>query len=733
MTNNLIAKPIMLRSLVGVTIVCVTGCTPLLPKVEQGDTQLPATQAFQRQQSVPSEPLALRDSVGKKATLMPGTGTFIRTNQVPPIVESTGDDGIALNFEQTDLREVVTAIFQTLGYTYVIDPAVSGTITINMPQDKPLKRADLLPMLERLLAMNGAAMIKEGAVYRIIPTASALSGNANLQVAGQSTQPAGFGTRIFPLQYISATEMAKILTPFAPQGSVIQADTSRNLLMLSGTAQELSGIQATIDTFDVNWIKGMSVGIFALDSMDAESAAKELGNVFGAESQTPIAGMMRFVPITKANSLMVITPQKAYLQEVEKWLDRIDGSTGERLYVYNVENGDASYLAQILGEIFGQGGGGGIQGAGVAPGLGTSSIGGDFGNDSGSSFGSSGGSGGGFSANGDFGERGVASASSVDFGQKDSIGMFGGRNVRIVADAENNSILIWASAKDYNKVIAALRRVDRSPRQVLIEATFAEVNLKGNLEYGLSWFFKNGVGSDNLTGGGGLGTVGKIEGGIPKISANEFVYGVADKAGVIRGMLSALASDSLLNILSSPQILVVDNQEATIKVGGQVSVKTGSITNSGTTTGNTDSFTYRDTGVVLHVKPRVNSGGQVTLDIEQEILNVNTVEKTVSAGGNPDFLQRSIKSRISVQDGSTVVLGGLISEDEQGSKGGIPILYRLPVVGSLFGSTAREAKRTELMILITPRVINDGQEAQQATLELQQRMNSLQPILRKSR
>ena len=685
-------------------------------------------------------------------SILEGNGVFLNMEQIPKAKAGIKDDPetISLNFEQADLREVITTILKTLGHAYIIDPSISGSVTINMPEDKPLKRSQLLPTLEKLLAMNGAALLKEGALYRIVPLASAVAGNSNIYTKDKpDSANLGHGTRIYPLKFISASEMVTILTPFIPQGSLIQADSARNMITVSGSPADLDALQATIDTFDVNWLKGMSVGIFSLDTMDAETAATQLTALLGVsgEGQTPMAGLLRFVPLTKINTLMVISPQKEYLREVETWIKKIDNSSGERLYVYNVENGDAGYLAEVLGQIFASGGGSG-GGSAVAPGLGSSNLtsglarGGSKKNSNQTGSGSSGSSSQGSSLTGgsfNTTDDNVSPSSQALSGGGNDLGMFGGRNVRVVADASNNAILIWASPRDYDKVIAAIRRVDKTPRQVLIEATFAEVSLAGNLKYGLQWFFKNSI--EGNQGAGALGPVTTIKpdgnlvnlaGALASNTANQFVYGVANSAGNISALLSALAGDSVLNILSSPQVLARDNQEATIKVGGQVPIATNSITtigNNSTSNGLTQSYTFKDTGVILHVKPKVNSSGLVSLDIEQEITDIDEAVGISTTTNNPSFLTRSLQTKVSVQDGQTIVLGGLISERSSTGKSGLPGLYKIPVLGSLFGSTTKNVDRKELMILITPRVIKNAGEAKEASEELRTRMSNIQPLL----
>lgn len=640
-----------------------------------------------------------------------GDGEFVDTRAATPAEATQAAQGeVTLNFELADIRDVIKVVFDTLGQNYILEPGVQGEVTVQT--SRPLPREMLLPTLETLLRQVGAALVRSsGGTYRIVPANRAVAGS-NVPRLGR-TGP-GYGVRIFPLRYVSAREMETILQPFAPEGGILLADSVRNLLILAGTRQELDYLQETINIFDVNWLEGMSVGFYPLNNVDAEDVAQELSKLFGPDSGLPFAGLFRFVPITRMNAILVITPQPEYLNEATVWIERLDESGGERLYVYKVQNSDAEYLSSLLGDIFdtetSSGSARSSTAGQVAPGRQTGQI----------------SSGGGESVN-------LAGFQAIDEEQPaagappqrpapaPTAGGSGSRNddTRVIADTENNALLIWASTQQYEKMLGALRQIDVPKRQVLIEATIAEVSLTDDLRYGLQWFFKNEVGKYDGLGSLNLGNdvdVGNVIG-------DNFSYAVSDAAGIVRALLNVLAQESRVRVLSSPQLMVVDNQQARIQVGDQQPVRTSTTVSDG---GNrTESIQFKDTGVTLQVTPKINAGGLVTLEISQDVTDVGGVDE---ATGQRAFLTRQINSQVAVQSGQSIILGGLIRERSSDSSGGLPGLHRIPVVGGLFGSDTKEYSRTELIVLITPRVINDSDDAIQATAELRERMRGIVPL-----
>ena len=712
----------------------------------------------------------------KAPMIFPGTGNFIdkkaATKPTPTPRAASGE--FTLNFDGADIRDVAKVIFDTLKENYTVDPQVQGEVSIQT--SRPLTRDQLLPTLETLLRMNQAVLVREGGFYKILPVAGAVRrGGLDPQLGSGRT---GYRVRIIPLNYISAVEMQAIIAPFLPEGGVLRADVARNLLIVAGTAQELASVQSTIDTFDVNWLKGMSIGMYRLRNVDSQSVASELNQLLGEGSGTPIAGLLRFVPLSKLNAVLVITPQVEYLKQVATWIERLDGIGGERLYVYAVQHSRADYMAELLNSLFNLGGGGSARSGEVAPGLragqvsggaatssglggsssglggsssglggsssglgsGKSGLGGGLGSSSlssgstGSGLGSSSGtlSGGSTSASGSRASGRASSTGGSGIGALGSGGPSAGmEEVRIVADPDNNSLLIWATSQNYERIISTLQKMDVPPRQVLIEATIAEVTLTGKLQYGLQWWFTNGFGG-SYSGVGSLGLPSSdlkpedVFADAEGIRAGDlFSYAITNGDGYVRALLNMLAGDSKLKVLSSPQVMVLDNQKAEINVGTQQPVL-GKISDADSQGDRLQEYDYKDTGVILSVLPRINSGGMVNMEIVQKVIDVGPID---SATGQRSFLDRAVNSKVVVKSGQTLVLGGLIRDNRTDAKSGVPILHKIPVLGALFGTTTEQIDRTELIVLITPRVVQGSEEASQVTEEIKRKMREAAPLV----
>ncbi len=681
----------------------------------------------------------------KKPIIIRGDGKFINSKAASQsLTQQTSKGDVTLNFEQADIRDVVKVVFDTLGEDYILDPAVHGQVTVQT--SRPLPKNMLLPALETLLRQVGATLIHDNGVYHVVPLSKAVAGNMAPQASGAAHGP-GYSVRIFPLRYISATEMAQILKPFAPKGGILLVDPVRNLLILGGTQQELKYLQETIATFDVNWIKGMSIGMYPLQNIDAQDMADQLDKLFGPKSKLPFAGMFRFVPISRLNSLLVITPQPEYLKEVTTWIERLDNNGGERLFVYHVQNGDADYLASVLSQVFGTKsstvGSSKSNSGRVAPGLQPTQISSSSNAMSGTNSGSLGATssinlaamqatkkdqkapakGG----NGTVQLGGGSGSSVVNVGGakggKSSNGDVLGKDVKIIADTTNNAILVWSSSQQYNKILDALRQIDVPKRQVLIEATIAEVTLSGDLRYGLEWWFKNNNIGGSYQGTGSLNL--PINTQLANAVGNNFSYAISDSAGVVRALLNVLAQESKIKVLSSPQLMVLDNQEAKIQVGTQQPILSQTTYVNNNSTNPVQSYEYKNTGVILDVTPKVNASGQVTLNISQDVTDVGPVDPATK---QTTFLARKISSKVAVQSGQTIVLGGLIKQNQTNSSGGIPGLYKLPVIGALFGNKNKHFDRTELVVLLTPIVMQNNEEAAQVANEIKQRMKGIVPV-----
>ncbi len=642
-------------------------------------------------------------------------------------------DAVSLNFEDAPLSEVVHAVLgDILGLDYILDGPLAGTITLR--SRTPIPRDQLLTILESLLSANQMVMVRDSQDRYLVTGAQQASRQAP-RLSNPRDPGAGYSTVVVPLQYISASNMAEILRPVADEQAFLRIDNTRNLLLLAGTRMQIDGWLDMVDTFDVDLLKGMSVGLFTLEHSRVGETATVLQGMLrtGGNGDEEVGQLVKIIPIERLNSLLVVTPRSHYLDTLGTWIERLDSRPDskfeKRLFVYPVQNTTASRLAELISNIYAGGASatGGVAGTGggysadreVAPGLSMESIGSASGGASGSgsgSFGSSANSAGdsaGFSA--DFGSAPGTSSSAATLGGEEGQGV---ADVRVVADEENNALMIYATGKQYDLIKDALRQLDVIATQVIIEASILEVSLTDELRYGLEWTFKNGLGSDY----DGFGQLGNSAGG-PSATSPGFSYTVTNSLGDISAVLNALSEDSLINVISSPSVMVLDNHPAYIHVGDQVPVRQGTSSTDGGTV--TENIVYRDTGVKLMVRPSVNAGQLVTMDVEQSVTDVGNVD---SATGQRTFLERNIMSRVAVRSNESVVLGGLIRENATATDSGVPLLHRMPVLGALFGTTSESNRRTELLVIITPRVINNEQELRDVSRELRSRVRNMELI-----
>ena len=658
------------------------------------------------------------DKANDDVELILGDQKYYRSDVKPTTSSSrhhSDEAGVALNFERASIREVVKVVLgDVLKENYTVEPGVEGEVTIN--SSDPIARDALIPTLESLLQTQGAVLYRDDTgKYRVAARAN-LKGRGFMPSTGQ-VKP-GYSMQVVSLRYIPAAEMQKILEPLASPDAFVRVDPNRNMLVLAGTSSELSNLMATIKTFDVDVLKGMSVGLYRVKNVEASVVAKNLDALFGESGNSPMAGMIKIMPIEHMNSIMIISANPDYLKDMKDWVDRFDQvspTAGQQLFVYQVQNGDAEHLAEMLNQIFGNKKSGSSKlpsgsssSSSLAPGLQPATVGGS-GNNSASG------------ANGQMGATPEPAKTMLGGGSSSSGSGIEGLNidpdaeVRIVADKLNNSLMIMCTNDTYQQILEALKQIDTMPMQVQVEASIMEVRLTDGLEYGLQWYFKNSMAGKNGKGMLDLDSSSGLSAAVPGFS-----YSLTGSDGAITGVLNALAKKSKLRVLSSPSILVLDNQTASIRVGDQQPVFTGSTTTDGGVV--TQNVQYKDTGVALQVTPHVNSNGLVKMELQQDVTDVGEID---SATGQRSFLQRNIKSNIAVKSGETIVLGGLIRDNSTDGKSGVPILSDAPVVGNLFSGSSRSGARTELLVLITPTAIKNQRDLSKTGEEMRERMKRL--------
>ncbi len=680
---------------------------------------------------------------GPRPQIRRGTGQVINRSaaQAPRPGGGGGTGSATFNFEGESLHAVVKAILgDMLGQNYVIAPGVQGTVTLATP--KAVSPADALNLLEQVLGWNNARMVYSGGRYNIIPADQAMAGNVAPRT-GSAATARGFEVRTVPLRYVSATEMEKILKPYARANAIVNVDPGRNVISIGGSRAELENYLRTIEIFDVDWLSGMSVGVFPLQSGKASRVVADLEKVFGETSKSPVAGMFRFMPLEGANAVLVITPQADYLDDIQQWLERIDGAGDSvQLYSYELKYIKAKDLAARLSEVFGGSAGGGGDSGGppsLMPGLdsveikdgqngSSATIGGDkaFPGGDGGTGGSSGG--------------GEMSLGARESGNGAVTLQVDGDRVGVSAVEETNTLLVRSTPAAWKSIKDVIVRLDVMPMQVHIEAQVVEVQLSGALEYGVNWFFENAVSDTPANGGAGLpnaigrGIWGDLKGSV-RAAQGPGAGGVGGLAWTFLGrnaaaVISALDSVTDLQLLQTPSILVRNNAEATLNVGSRIPISSVTV-NPGTGTDTTYSqVQYLDTGTILKVRPRATKDGMVFLDIVQEVSSPGTVS---DRNGNVRIDTRKVKTETAIQSGDTVLLAGLISDGVTRGSTGLPGLSRIPVIGGLFGTQRSRTDRNEVIVLLTPTIIRNPQEARDLTDEYGARFRALEPLHRAPR
>ena len=549
-----------------------------------------------------------------------------------------------LNLVNATIAEAAKAVLgDSLGLTYSIDPAVSGTITLET--STPLDGVSLFEAFQASIELNGATITEAGGLFTILPT-----GRATPRFVTPANRR-GVGRRIVvvPLRFISTKEMLRILQPIVSTDSVLQENASRNILLVSGNQAEIDAIINAVNIFDIDVLKGKSVALFRLRAASPEAVSQELERIFDVAENGSLEGVVSFVPNERLGSILVVTSRSRYLREVEKWIRRLDATAGRatrHTVVYPLENRSAVDLAPTLGDIV----------AAWAK------------------------------------RAGPADAET-------EAAPVGDRSSKVVADDASNAIVAFATGDEHDELRQLIAQLDATPAQVLIEATIAEVKLNDELQLGVRWFFENGNFSFSFSDLAAGGVASSFPG-----------FSMLFEGGSAVLALNALSAVTDVNIVSTPSVLVIDNREAELRVGDQVPVATRStVTTDDPSAPIVNDISFRDTGVILKIRPRVSATGRIIMDIEQEVSDVT--ETTTSGIDSPTISQRRLKTSVAVDSGQTLALGGLIEDTNSKVTRKVPVLGDIPILGLAFRDKDDDIERRELLILITPRVIRDGSEA----------------------
>ncbi len=544
----------------------------------------------------------------------------------------------------------------TLGLQYVIADGVQGRVTIQTTS--PVPRDVLLDLFEAALGANGAQMRKSGDTVQIV---SGVSGSSSFRLAGREGNSRS-SIIVAPLRYVSASEMLNLLKPQIDEGLNVVPDSRRNILLMSGPSQVTESALDALNIFDVDVLSGKSVALVRLTSGEPEAVVEQAEALFETQEGGALRGVVEFVPNERLGSVLVISNRSTYLDRAVGWIRELDKpgpGSGMYLATYNLQNRSAIEVAPILA---------GLLGAGEVAGEG-----------------------------------------------EDDAALAEGDGPRVAADDGRNALVVRAPRAQHAEIAALLRELDSPARQVLLEATIAEVTLNDRLDIGTRWFFQSGNFDFRSSDRDG------------EIAGNETGFSAVFGSGSAEVALSALAAATDVKIISAPTLMVIDNKEGILQIGDQVPIVTSQAQDQSADAPILTQVAYRDTGIILRVRPRIGDGGRVTLDITQEVSDV--AETSTSGIDSPTIRQRKVQTSVSLTDGQTLALGGLVQESDTNKRSEVPGLGRVPVVGNLFRNKDSRRARTELLILIRPRVILTEQDANSATAHWRTKLSGADVML----
>ena len=678
---------------------------------------------------------------GGGATTRASARTYQGT-EIPDVAEARAQPaangrGYDLNFENTPVATVAKVVLgDILGMGYAIDPRVQGTVSL--VSARPVPKSDIIFVLESALRLSGIVLVRDAAGYRLTPLGDAV-GAGRIDAEAANPEP-GYGVSVVPLQYVGAQTILKLMDSFATRAGSVRADSTRNLLLIQGTGAERRTAVDTALSFDVDWMRGQSVGIYPVNNSAPEPMIAELEKIMDSGENGLSQNLVKFQVVSRLNAIMVVSRKPALLQTAATWIHRLDRADAERtsVRVYHIRYGDARQLARVLNDMFVGSASSSLDSAEnqVAPGSGgtTSSVADRLSFNTNASNSSSTNLNNRMQIGGGLGNSQPAATPNQPAATPGNNGLdtrsSGGQpvtpNVRITPDVVNNALLIYADQESYRMISSTLQQLDRPVLQVAIDATIAEVTLNNQLTYGVQFFLSSKTLGSVVNTQSAASTTTSAATSVATTAASAAINRVLPGFNFLIGseaspklILDALHSVTSVKVLSNPSLVVINNQTATLQVGDVVPVSTGSATVLTTNNTVVNTIDYRNTGIILRVVPRITANGNVQIDVEQEISNVAAA---AAATLTPTVTERKVKSSISVANGQTVLLAGLISEQQDGDRNGIPLLDEIPGLGDAFSHQNKKGTRTELIIFIRPQIIRDGSDAHNAAEELRSKL-----------
>ena len=691
------------------------------------------------------------------------------------------------SLQNANLLEVIDQLAKLAKINYVLDPSVKGGVTLNTYGET--KGVDPLAMLQTILRINGYAMVQMGNIYRIVPLVdlarSPIRPESQEKDIPEDERPM---LNLIFLKYSSVEDISKLLEPFLGRDGKVWTYPNANLLLVLDSHRNIRRLMELVAMFDSDTLAKQRVRIFDITNSRPSELAKELEQVLQSVSLSKDASSVKFLPIDRINTLVAIAPNPVTFDTVEEWIKKLDikvkrASGKSDTYVYRVKYAQAAYLSMSImqlyysmsgmGGMYGgmggmYGGMGGMYGGmgGMSGGMGgMSGYGGGMGGmDGGGMAGYGGGMyGSGAGYGGAAAGAGAATSSpTLQPGSSASLGAMSGSltgaagmgsdmtgnylgmgygglmpgstqfGPRITPNISDNSLLILATPEQYESVEKLLHQLDIPPRQVLIEAQILEVTLTGQFTFGIQAWLQQLGATNPATVPGSAASVSRTVLGAFDGSTSTLTAGwLVGQSRQLFGLLTAQEGSGRTKVVSTPRLIATDSIPAYINVGDTVPTLASQAVTGAQSSGSSlfaNTIQNVSTGTTLNLTARVNPSGVVTLLIDQEV----SAPIAASSGGiqSPSFSQRTVKTQVTVEDGDMVAIGGIISESKTESSSGIPILYKIPLVGAIFGSKSTTSNRTEMVIFLTPHVIYDTTGLAEASDDLVRGMKRVQKLVR---
>ncbi len=604
---------------------------------------------------------------------------------------------IDISLDNMDIYPVLEQILgNTLGLNFVVEPSIKGTISVHIRGN--YTKSELLNIVNSVLQMQGLAITAGGhGIYKVVRKAN--SSKMGVVISTNHARRSGDVIKVIQLEYLSAAQAVSNLRNLVSPGAVIIPVASSNSIILSDTAENVAKVAKILGILDENIFRDVHWRLFILENTDVEELTKDLQSIFKANVLYKRPGIdqngLQIITLKTLNGLLVVTRWEKALEQVSKWIHELDQGQmdkGSRVYVYFVQNGKAKDLADILNELYGE----------------SSSV---------------------------KTRKKILVKREKQPKKELSVPASGELTgeVKIIADEVNNSLIFKARPKDYSIIKGILDKLDILPRQVLIEVLVAEVTLNNEVKYGVEWFIENkGI---NINGtpynANMMLDAGKAVAQDVGLGNNlpGFTYALYNGEGSLRALINLLDTSTDVDILSTPNILAADNQEARIEIGEDVPVLSESTISSGGV--KTQGVQYRKTGIILQVKPSINDNGLVRMEVTQEVSKVN--DQQTAGITSPRITNRKAKTYVIAKDGQHILMGGLMSSMTTEVTNGIPLLKDLPILGYLFGSKGTKTEKKELIFILTPHVIKSRGEADKLTKEFALKVHSLRSMLEESK